>query len=47
MVLGWYYDHQAEMDIEIDLQGERIRALRAAATSSPLERRLAALRQGR
>src|SRR6266545_7045657 len=42
--LAWYYDHQAEMDSEIERQDERIQALRDAATPSPLQRRLAALR---
>jgi uncharacterized protein (DUF433 family) len=37
--LAWYYDHQAEMDAEIELQGERLKALRAAAKPSPLARR--------
>lgn len=44
--LAWYYDHQAEMDAEIEQQDERIRALRGAAAPSPLQRRLAALRRG-
>ena len=44
--LAWYYDHQAEMDAEIELQRERLEALRAQAVPSPLERRLAAHRRG-
>ena len=28
--LAWYYDHQTQMDSEIEGQEERIRALRAA-----------------
>jgi uncharacterized protein (DUF433 family) len=44
--LAWYYDHQADMDAEIERQGERLRALRAAAKPSPLQRRLAAQRRG-
>src|ERR1043165_9782780 len=44
--LAWYYDHQAEMDAEIDQQDERIRALRAAIQPSSLQRRLAAQRRG-
>src|SRR6058998_2660025 len=44
--LAWYYDHQAEMDAEIARQDERIGALRAAASPSPLQGRLATLRQG-
>jgi uncharacterized protein (DUF433 family) len=45
--LAWYYDHQAEMDAEIEHQDERIRALREASTPSPLQQRLAAQRRGR
>ena len=44
--LAWYYDHQAEMDAEIEQQDERVRALKAANSPSPLQRRLAALRRG-
>lgn len=44
--LAWYYDHQAEMDAEIERQDVRLRALRTAAAPSPLQRRLAALRRG-
>jgi uncharacterized protein (DUF433 family) len=44
--LAWYYDHQAKMDTEIELQDERIRALRAANKPSALQRRLAAQRRG-
>ena len=44
--LAWYYDHQAEMDAELESQSERIRALRAAAGPSSLQQRLAALRRG-
>ena len=44
--LAWYYDHQAEMDAEIERQDERLRALRASVGPSPLQRRLAALRGG-
>src|SRR5438046_7273349 len=40
--LGWYYDHQAEMDPEIERQAERIGELRKSAAPSPLQRRLAA-----
>ncbi len=43
--LAWYYDHQAEMDAEIERQEERIRALRDASAPSPLQRRLAARRR--
>ncbi len=44
--LAGYYDHQAEMDTEIEGQEERLRVLRAAAAPSPLQRRLAAMRRG-
>lgn len=43
--LAWYYDHQEEMDAEIEEQDERLRALRAAAAPSSLQRRLAASRR--
>lgn len=44
--LAWYYDHQAEMDAEIERQDDRLRALRAAAAPSPLHRRWVAGRRG-
>ena len=44
--LAWYYDHQSEMEAEIERQDERIRALRAASGPSSLQRRLAAQRRG-
>ena len=44
--LAWYYDHQIELDTEIDRQDERVRALRAASGPSSLQRRLAAQRRG-
>ena len=44
--LAWYYDHQAQMDAEIERQDERLRALRAAASPSSLQQRLAAQRRG-
>ena len=44
--LAWYYDHQSEMDAELERQDERIRALRVASGQSPLQRRLAAQRRG-
>jgi len=37
--LAWYYDHQAEMDAEIEQQSERLETLRATAQPSPLARR--------
>ena len=42
--LAWYYDHQSEMDAEIERQGERLQTMRATAKDSPLARR--ALRRG-
>ena len=44
--LAWYYDHQIELDAEIEQQDERIRTLRAASGPSSLQRRLAAQRRG-
>ena len=44
--LAWYYDHQTEMDGEIERQDERIRALRVAGGPSSLQQRLAAQRRG-
>lgn len=43
--LAWYYDHQTEMDVEIEQQEQRLRALKAAIPPSPLQSRLAALRR--
>src|SRR5436190_15230750 len=43
--LAWYYDHQAEMDTEIERQDERVRAMRAASKPSALQQRLAAQRR--
>jgi len=37
--LAWYYDHQADMDAQIERQGKRIATLRAAAKPSPLAKR--------
>jgi uncharacterized protein (DUF433 family) len=37
--LAWYYDHQADIDAEVERQSERLQALRAAAKPSPLARR--------
>jgi uncharacterized protein (DUF433 family) len=37
--LAWYYDHQPEMDTEIERQEDRIRRLRANARRSPLQER--------
>ena len=44
--LAWYYDHQVELDAEIEQQDERIRALRAVGGQSALQQRLAAQRRG-
>jgi len=44
--LAWYYDHQTEMDAEIEQQEARINALRDAARPSSLQQRLAARRRG-
>jgi uncharacterized protein (DUF433 family) len=44
--LAWYYDHQTEMDEEVERQDERIGALRAASARSSLQERLAAQRRG-
>jgi uncharacterized protein (DUF433 family) len=43
--LAWYYDNQAEMDVEIEQQSQRLSALREEAGLSPLQRRLAMRRQ--
>jgi len=37
--LAWYYDHQAELDAEIEGQSERLQELRATVKPSPLARR--------
>ena len=42
--LAWYYDHQKEMDAEVDRQRDQLDALRAETPASPLARR--ALRRG-
>jgi uncharacterized protein (DUF433 family) len=41
--LAWYYDHQVEMDAQIEAQDERLRALRQSVAPSSL--RLRALRR--
>lgn len=41
--LAWYYDHQAEMDAQIEAQDDRLRALRQSVAPSAL--RLRALRR--
>jgi uncharacterized protein (DUF433 family) len=38
--LAWYYDHQKDLDSEIDRQGARIRELRTAAAPSALHDRV-------
>jgi uncharacterized protein (DUF433 family) len=37
--LAWYYDHQADLDAEIEQQSEQLRILRTDAKPSPLARR--------
>jgi uncharacterized protein (DUF433 family) len=37
--LAWYYDHQDELDVEIERQSERLQALRASAKPSSLAKR--------
>jgi len=44
--LAWYYDHQTEMDAELERQDERIRSFRAARGQSSLQQGLAAQRRG-
>lgn len=44
--LAWYYDHQSEMDAEIERQSERLNSLRTQVGRSLLERRLAGGRRG-
>jgi uncharacterized protein (DUF433 family) len=43
--LAWYYDHQTQMDSEIEGQEKRIRTLRASSKPSALQRRVAAQRR--
>jgi len=43
--LAWYYDHQADMDAEIERQSERLEALRRQVEGSSLEGRLATRRR--
>jgi uncharacterized protein (DUF433 family) len=38
--LAYYYDHQAEMDAEIERQHQEVRILREQAKDSPLRQRL-------
>lgn len=38
--LGFYYDHQAEFDTEIEKQTQRLRALRASTGESAMQGRL-------
>ena len=45
--LAWYYDHQAAMDAEIEQQGERLSALRAAAAARNEDCRLTPIRQAK
>ena len=41
--LAFYYDHQAEVDAEIEKQSERLKAIRAATGESTMQRRLCPL----
>ena len=41
--LSYYHDHQAELDAEIERQVQRVEALAAQASDSPLRRRLRAM----
>lgn len=41
--LSYYYDHQTEMDLEIDRQLHEVEATRAAAGESPLVKKLRAI----
>jgi uncharacterized protein (DUF433 family) len=38
--LGYYYDHQAEMDAQMERGARKSKALRAEAGESPLRKRL-------
>lgn len=38
--LGYYYDHKAEMDAQIERSARKVEQLRAAAGESPLRKRL-------
>lgn len=37
--LAWYYEHQPEMDAEIERQQDRLESLRSATPASPLAQR--------
>ena len=37
--LAWYYDHQTEMDADIERQEQHLRELRTATAPSALQRR--------
>src|SRR5215510_3876505 len=43
--LSYYYDHQAEIDAEIERQNEEIEALMEKAKDSPLKKRLQSIQQ--
>ena len=45
--LGFYYDHAAEFDAEIERQMQRIAGMQAANGISPLQVRLRAMRAAR
>ncbi len=40
--LGYYYDHQQEIDAQIEQDLRRVRALRVATGEAPMQRRLRA-----
>lgn len=45
--LAYYYDHQEELDLEIDRRRQRAEVFAAEAANSPLQRRLAELKEKR
>ena len=45
--LAYYYDHQKELDAQIEQDLKRIRELRAATGEAPMQRRLRATALGR
>jgi uncharacterized protein (DUF433 family) len=45
--LAYYYEHQAEMDAEIERQNREVEELRAQQPDSPLRQRLRALKRER
>lgn len=45
--LAYYYDHQEELDLEIERRRQRTEVFAAEAANSPLQRRLAELKAKR